>query len=327
MTNDKALTFIPSSVNKFSSNTNKNQSANNNNNKSSNDEITKTITITATSYNIHHHTNDDPQNVTPPPSSCTDNNQKQTSLKPEPGQEQDQEAELDPESEPEPIKLRPLPSLDAKAGKSVLRKSQFTTFRDEKRNKRRSNKSSSKDKDNNKDGTDIENKRKSVSFTTDVKKEDGVSAKFYSSPQYLIRDGTYLRPKPREQIENEKRLLQMLGAPEELAGRALPQGLLDEDWEEQYDPQQPNDYTAFVNARQRLDEWIQMRKVKKYNKLLHITYYMLYITYYILCITYLFVINLSYNKIQIFLISISLQFTNTILLIILAPNLCIYVYI
>ena len=112
--NNKSLSFIPSSINKSSSN--KNQS-NTNNNKSSKEEITKTITITATSYNIHHHdiTNEDAQNAaTPsPPIRSTP-------------------------SISEPIKLRPLPSMDAKPTKSVLRKSQFTTFRDEKRNKRRS---------------------------------------------------------------------------------------------------------------------------------------------------------------------------------------------
>ena len=238
----KSLNFIPSSVNKSSSNNSNKQSQPNTNNKPYN-EITKTITITATSYNIHHHTaDDDPQNAaTPPISSC---HQPQN-------------------LSPEPIQLRPLPSLDAKPTKSVLRKSTFTTFRDEKRNKRRSNKSSKDiDSNNNDESDNNKTKRKGITFATSVKKEDGVSAKFYSSPQYLIRDGPVLRPKPREQIDNEKRLLTMLGAPEELAGRALPPGLLDEDWEEQYDPQIPNDYTSFVNARQRLDEWIQMRKVK-----------------------------------------------------------------
>lgn len=223
------LNFIPSSVNKSSSNSNSKSIQNTAT--PPNSEVTKTITITATSFKVEHH-NDDA--ATPPMDSVPTINA------------------------PEPPKLRPLPSPNAKPAKSVLLKSKSTTFREEKRKRRSKKESDAKSTKSSKS-----KHKRNVTFGASVKSEDGVSAKFYSSQQYLISDGNYLRPKPRQQIENEKRLLQMLGAPEELAGRALPPGLLDEDWEEEYDPQLPNDYTAFVTARLRLQEWIQMRKVKK----------------------------------------------------------------
>eukprot|EP01084_Bolivina_argentea_P192183 329984_1 len=220
------LNFIPKSLNKSSASTwSNNTKSSSNIATNTNPNVTKTITITATSFKVEHHTESDSQTAVTPPVTYT-------------------------KKVADPIPLRPLPSPSAKPKKSVLRKSAFTSFRDEKRNQRRSSKSS-KDNDNE---THNKERKRSICFGKSVKKDDGQSAKFYSAPQYLIRDGTTLRPKPWHQIENEKRLLQMLGAPEELAGRALPPGLLDEDWDETYDPQIPNDYTNFVNARHRLQE-------------------------------------------------------------------------
>ena len=214
------LNFIPTSINKQSSTTNTKSPCST----PIEAEMVKTITITPTSYKIEHHKE---ENAATPPL---------TSIHPQTA------------SSHSP-KLRPLPSPNAKPLKSALKASKHTSFRDEKRSKRRN-------ADSNKTDNAL-----TISFDASVKTEDGVSAKFYSSPQYLIRDGSVLRPKPRQQIENEKRLLQMLGAPESLAGRALPPGLLDQDFEEMYDPQIPNDYTSFVNARERLEEWIQIKEV------------------------------------------------------------------
>lgn len=216
------LNFIPTSINKQSSSINTKSPCS----ISTEHEMVKTITITPTSYKIEHHKE---ENTATPPLTYIHSSTNTAS---------------------EPLKLRPLPSPNAKPLKSALKASKCTTFRDEKRAKRRSSDSIKT----------MENVTK-ISFDANVKKEDGVSAKFYSSPQYLIRDGSVLRPKPLQQIENEKRLLSMLGAPQELAGRALPPGLLDQDFEEMYDPQIPNDYTSFVNARERLEEWIQIKEV------------------------------------------------------------------
>ncbi|ETO17236.1 hypothetical protein RFI_20093 [Reticulomyxa filosa] len=105
--------------------------------------------------------------------------------------------------------------------------------------------------------------RKRVSFDSQCKPEDGFTAKLYSRPEYLMRDGSFLRPKSEQHIAQEKRILRLLGAPEDLAGLPLPPGLFDEDTEEYYEPEQPNDYEAFVQARNRLQEWIQSRDIQR----------------------------------------------------------------
>ena len=115
------------------------------------------------------------------------------------------------------------------------------------------------DKNNTRINTGIKKKRRKLTFTKNVKKEDGYTAKLYSRPEYLIRDGSFLRPKAKDQVNREKRMLKLLGVPESLAGLPLPPGLFDEEDEELYDPDIPNDYKSFIEARQRLKEWVKQR--------------------------------------------------------------------
>lgn len=105
-------------------------------------------------------------------------------------------------------------------------------------------------------------KKKKVSFDNKTKKEDGFTAKLYSSASYLERDGMFLRPKSDERIEREKRLLRMLNAPESLAGLNLPEGLLEDNENEIYNPEIPNNYEIFANARKQFKEWLNERQQK-----------------------------------------------------------------